>query len=197
MRLLIAIFSLQVLVASAVAQISEPEIVTKTKHKVIDSVTYEVDLGAGEGSPEAVSLFRDKASECAVRNLSFDAFQGRDSSGSFVGAYTGRYYQTDKRTFDPGSGELIVFASETKPLVVARGRETIGGAFPRMVQFNVAIDGEGKLVFENINMALLNTGSAKNTGFGQVYKQWGTGHKVMTKKLTEVAETLAECMNRS
>ena len=183
------------LCGAAHAQLSERvvELDTSGRGKVVSAVTYTME------AHEAVdnAAFNDLAQECVVRNIKFEAFQARDSARSFVGPYTGRYYQLGDTSVYDGDNDVIAFVSSTKPLVVGRGRESVGGITGRIIQYTVAVsasDSEVSIAFEDIKQAHQNTGTARNDGFNNLYQSWGSGYKKAYEGLDGVAAELARCM---
>ncbi|WP_193315761.1 hypothetical protein, partial [Klebsiella pneumoniae] len=57
---------------------------------------------------------------CIARNVTNNGVQLNDSSSSFVGAYTGNYYNIEKSTTIQG-GEVINTAASSSDIVVANG----------------------------------------------------------------------------
>lgn len=181
---------------AAYAQLSdrEVELDMSGRGKVVDTVAYTAPITP----PADTVAFNDKAQECVVRNVKFDDFTARDSARSFVGGYSGRLYQFGDTSVYDGNSNVISFVSATKPLVVARGRQGIGGIGGQVAQFSVTLAAENgvmTILFEDIERAFGNTGSAANTGFNPVYEAWGSGYKQVYSGLDEVAADLAGCMN--
>lgn len=82
-----------------------------------------------------------------------------DSSGSFVGAYTGKYYSVE-HTRETGGGDVILHASDRA--VVAQGvtQYNTGAFVGRALRYTVTIT-DGGYEFANIEQAITDSGAAK------------------------------------
>lgn len=136
--------------------------------RLVDAVTFERQ-GAVKQSPAS----------CV--SLSVDNSEGTlsDSSASFVGSYTGTYYDIES-TRKEGGGATLQHADEDSGVVVARGTAeySSGGLMPigHAVRYKLLVapmSGKTIVQFKDVKYAQKSTGYMKNTGFQKLGTWWG------------------------
>ncbi|WP_346839803.1 hypothetical protein [Microbulbifer sp. SAOS-129_SWC] len=154
----------------------------------IDTVRFE----------EPIEVHRSPA-RCVAEYVNNRAVTLSDSSSSFVGAFTGNYYQVNNSTESAG-GQVLKYSDEKE--VVAQGRETytttlLGVPIGNAVEFKLLVElGEGvvRLKFSDVQHAQLDTGGAANSGFGPVGAWRGAGPVDAYHVMEGVANKVMGCI---
>lgn len=141
-----------------------------------------------------------KLKVCIARSISNDDIQLSDSSASFYGAYTGRYYHVDKSTVSRG-GEVVSSSASTEAATVANGTtsyfyNTGLGGVERVVRFTVDIMPTNvgpQFTFSNLKQAQKNTGTIANDGFNPIGSWEGAGPYQTLQALDKVAAEISTC----
>lgn len=163
--------------------------------RFMTSSTFQIQTS----SPEEIT-FR-KAKLCIAQHIQNEGVSLDDSSGSFVGPYTGHYYQiNNSRTTQ--SGQALVMADDELKTVIARGVVPFDGADFFKLKHYLKFAMKTSIKANNINIeftqlsaAQADTGYMSNNGFGPV-GAWGGGPAGGAYKATEtVANTIFACIN--
>lgn len=135
---------------------------------------------------------------CVASAVQNESITLSDSAGSFVGAYTGTYYQANKSR-EAGGGTVIQHASADGSEVVARGVTRYkAGLIERAVRFTLMTEVVGARVtyaFSNLEQAQTNTGYAANAGFHSIHARPGGGAGQVLESLKDVAAEIDQCMS--
>lgn len=137
---------------------------------------------------------------CVAQTVATDEATLVDSSGSFVGAFTGTYYErTNVRK--AGSIDGLRFASSDGNELVVEGTAgyTTGEIIPLQysVRYTLAIEGQAEstaYVFTDIQQAQLNTGVLANTGYDPVGAWKGAHPSEVHSALSAVADRVSDCV---
>lgn len=134
---------------------------------------------------------------CVASIVSNDPVTLSDSAGSFVGAYTGNYYQAGSRR-EVGGGNVIQYISPGGEDIVAKGTTMYtSGLVQRSVRFTLRIRdlGPGRLYqFSGIEQAQTSTGIVPNTGYNRVHAAPGGGAGHVLGSLKTVTGDLEACI---
>ena len=137
---------------------------------------------------------------CALQVVSNDAVTLQDSAGSFVGRFTGIYYQTDHRQ-TAGGGATLKYVDDQRRTLIANGTVIAppGGGFlsPLAIRFELKASTSANqvgLVFYKLEQSQQRTGFLANTGFSPVGVWSGSRADAVYMKLQEQAEAIKSCM---
>jgi hypothetical protein len=134
---------------------------------------------------------------CVASTISNDPVTLSDSAGSFVGAYTGTYYQVGSRR-EVGGGNIIQYISPGGEDIVAKGATMYSsGLIQRSVRFTLRIRdlGPGRLYqFSGIEQAQTSTGYMPNSGYNRVHAAPGGGAGHVLGSLKSITADLESCI---
>lgn len=141
-----------------------------------------------------------KLKVCIARSISNDDVQLSDSSESFYGAYSGKYYNVDKSTVSRG-GDVVSFSASTEAAIVANGTTSYfynAGLMnvERVVRFTLDImpvNSGPQFTFSNLKQAQKNTGTVANNGFNPIGSWEGAGPYQTLEALDKVAAEISAC----
>lgn len=140
---------------------------------------------------------------CGIDSFSNNSVTLQDTAGSFVGQYTGNYYQKNNNQV-VGGGSSIKYLDENNKIIVFTGnirtKPQMGGFVVDIIQYDAKIWDEGgktKLVFQNILRAQKNSGSVSNDGFNPVGTWGGARAPVVVDTIHQLAEKFKVCVNNS
>lgn len=151
-----------------------------------DGVTYErfngkEVLAEYERNEKPIYFSQDKLARCTIQSLKNDATTLSDSSNSFVGSYTGNYYNVTKTDSIAGGG-VIKYMMKDSVGLIAEAKTMYSTTFiARAVKYNLLIEKlENSVDFKitNIMQAQLDTGAISNTGFYKV-GSWSSAEPVL------------------
>ncbi|WP_286761997.1 hypothetical protein [Pseudomonas sp. UBA2047] len=146
--------------------------------------------GSGPAAPGKMAM-------CTASTIKNDPVSLRDSSRTFVGAYTGNYYQAGSNR-EVGGGGVIQYVTPDESSVVAKGETGYTSAMvSRSVRYTVTIKNSGperKYLFTGIQQAQLDTGSMVNAGYSPVHVMMGGGSEDVARSLSAVAEEIETCI---
>ncbi|WP_145957962.1 hypothetical protein [Brenneria goodwinii] len=141
----------------------------------------------------------EKIKICALRNVTNRDVNLNDSSKSFVGSYTGNYYNINSSS--KVSGGDVVSLSGEKTLVI---NGSTGYAFDsgiisvnRVVRFTLDILNADKTLeytFSNIQQAQTETGYLPNDGFNDIGTWKGAAAAQAVKSLEDVTKNIDDCL---
>lgn len=147
------------------------------------------------------SIDFEKIKLCAVDNMHNNNITLHDESGSFIGSYSGKYYQKNNNQNIQG-GDLIKYMDEkSKVLVVSANTLTKaqqGGLVVDIVQYDAKITlkpNRVELIFQNINRAQKTTGVVSNQGFNKVGTWSGARVHGVLEALDKVSANFTSCVN--
>lgn len=134
---------------------------------------------------------------CVASTVTNESVMVSDSAGSFVGAYTGKYYQAHNSK-ETGGGSVMQFVSQDGSEVVARGTTRYWAAMiERAVRFTVSIKDDGvsrTYRFTGVEVAQINSGSWPNSGFSRAAMNPGTGGGHALKNMRQIADDIDTCL---
>jgi len=141
-----------------------------------------------------------KVKQCVALNISNDNVRLTDNNGSFVGQYTGRYYNINNSHTDFAPNTLVTIDEFHRYLIVNGNTYYTARMIGNAVRFKLQIqvrpnNNEINLLFDNITRAQLNTGSLSNTGFTPVGVWYGAGTEDVIKAIDIVKNNLTDCFN--
>ncbi|WP_406627711.1 hypothetical protein [Pectobacterium carotovorum] len=143
----------------------------------------------------------EKLKICTLRNVTNRDVRLGDSSKSFVGSYTGNYYNV--KSSSNVSGGDVLSLSGGNSLVVNGATSYLFDAgiisVKRFVRFTLDVfnkDNSVEYTFSNIQHAQSDTGSLPNDGFNDigVWKMAGPTEAIRT--LDGIALSINECLNK-
>ena len=155
--------------------------------EVIDTVVFEHFEAPGN------------AQKCAVMAINNDSVE-LGSTSTYVGAYTGNYYNYNTTKQKEG-GQVLLYADESE--VIAAGRERYSfnsGIVPigKIADFKVkikSVDQGYTVEFFDITAAQESTGYASNNGFVVVGAWAGARPMALYQALQGVDRRLSECLS--
>ncbi len=157
----------------------------------IESVKFDIAAGHKQSSP----------AKCLALVVSNNEHTLTDSSGSFVGAYTGNYYNIEKSR-QVGGGQSLLYSDDTS--AIAKGNTK--GAFTfglvpitKIIAFKVEVNAapeSGFIEFTDIQAAQESTGAANNTGFSKAGAWSGAEPVFVYNLLSKVSDEIKSCMSR-
>ncbi|AMP03756.1 hypothetical protein [Collimonas pratensis] len=193
---LLAIFALGILSGCA-SQVPLPSNVAVTQSgsngSYIDKVDFSYDA---QGTPDF-----SKLKLCVAENVTNNDVSLRDASGSFVGAYTKNYYQTNHMQTVSGKN-VFKYLDENSSTLIANG--TTVSVTQSLIPIKDFVKYEAKsavannkitLVFFNITRAQQDTGAATNDGFNPVGVWPGARSQDVYASLETVAHKIKTCLN--
>ncbi|EPY7259127.1 hypothetical protein ACXEJA_003559 [Klebsiella pneumoniae] len=169
--------------------------ITYENNGTYETIKKYIKESAGKINKERVKL-------CIARNVTNNGVQLNDSSSSFVGAYTGNYYNIEKSTTIQG-GEVINTAASSSDIVVANGTTSYqydAGIVmvERVVKFTMDITPSAtgiKYTFSNIQQAQKDTGAASNSGFAPIGVWKAAGGYQAINALDNISSEINKCMS--
>ena len=135
---------------------------------------------------------------CIAKSIQNNDVTITDSSRSFVGAYTGRYYQAGS-TVNIGGGSVLTYVSVLGDKVVAQGTTSYrsGGLVERSVRFQLTAASQEDLVtliFSPIEQAQLDTGAIANKGYYRVGAWDGASPDLVIAALSRESDKIINCL---
>ena len=125
-----------------------------------------------------------------------------DSSNSFVGAYTGNYYNIEKSR-QAGGGQSLLYSDETSAIAKGNTKGTFTfGLVPitKIVAFKVEVNTKPEsrfIKFTDVQTAQESTGAANNTGFSKAGAWSGAEPVFVYNLLDKVSDDIKSCMSGS
>jgi len=134
---------------------------------------------------------------CIASNVSNESVVVTDAANSYVGPYTGNYYQITSKT-EIGGGNVLEYVSPDKNDVVAKGTTRYWAAMlERAVRYKLTVRDDGvsrTYRFSNVEVAQINSGYWPNSGFQRAPMNPGAGGGHVLKNLKQVAEEVDSCL---
>lgn len=182
-----------ILLGGCAAQIPLPSNVTITKAGYV-FVMDKIDFSYSPKNNVAFS----KAKMCIAENISNNDVTLRDSAGSFVGAYTGTYYQNSNVQQIAGK-ELFKYVDDSSSVLIANATTIADTMFliKDVIKFEVKLginDKNINLVFSNIKRAQQNSGSMSNNGFDNVAVSSGARSDKIYAHLEGISNKIKQCL---
>lgn len=138
---------------------------------------------------------------CAASAFANDGITLKDNSGSFVGAYTGRYYQQNNKQQING-GDVFKLIDEQSNTFIATGnkktRPQQGGLIVDFIKYDAKVslsNNHVQLQFQNIQAAQQSTGSSSNDGFRPVGTWAGARAPAAIETINNLAVSFKNCVN--
>lgn len=144
------------------------------------------------------SIEFDKMKLCIAENVINNDVTLRDSAGSFVGSYTGHYYENGK-TQNVSGRQTFKYIDDKNNLLIANGTtQTTSYLITDIIKYDLKAGtspDKVSLIFSNITRAQQNTGAATNTGFQQAGAWYGARTETIIGALHNVAVKLKDCLS--
>lgn len=196
---LIAIFSVFALVGCSSAPIQLPSNVSTIPSGMGQS-TY-IDKINHSFIPEKTIGF-SQVKVCAASTFTNDSVTLKDNAGSFIGAYTGNYYQ-NHNTQQVSGGNVFKLIDDASQTLVATGNKKTkaqqAGLIFDFIKYDAKIslvNNNVQLEFQNIQAAQQSTGSAANDGFRPIGTWSGARAPAAIETINAVASTFKNCLNQ-
>lgn len=168
-----------------------------------DNITLSAPGSMGQKTVETVTFERSgpakqSLSTCAVMNIDNQSVTLSNDT-SYVGAFTGNYYQGRSEKVVGGGSTLQSQDGKTGVVVASGVEEYNKGSLlpePSAIRFKALLAPlEDKTVvqFRNIEVAQKNTGSFKNSGFGPLGSWSGSYTMDAYRALEHVANGIFDC----
>lgn len=130
---------------------------------------------------------------CIAKNVSNDGVAMSDSHGSFVGAYTGTYYNV-QRNYEVGGGSVLQYVSPDATQVLANGETKVTRA---LVVFSVkfmvdAKDDGAKRTYEFTKIT--QAGTNNGYGYHPVGTNAGAGAGSVLSSLKTLSAQIDACL---
>ncbi|MBM1145642.1 hypothetical protein GN155_017800 [Alcanivorax sp. ZXX171] len=143
---------------------------------------------------------------CLAKNVRVDSVRLSDSSKSFIGAYSGRYYNIGN-SYQAQGEESTKFIAEDGSGAVARGQFkysfVVRGLLPvsivNVVRYTLEVSQTpevNRYVFSDITAAQTETGNMPNTGFTPVYDIGLLHPEIAHDRMAAVASALNTCLRQ-
>lgn len=154
---------------------------------------YSAKIKSNKTSPEKVKI-------CVLRNVSNRDVILSDASKSFVGAYTGNYYNIGSKTV--ANGGSVVESVTDAGVIIVQGNTSYSFDsgivhINRVVRFTLDAMPRSEhvdITFSNIQQAQTETGALPNTGFSEIGTWEGAGPYQAIKSLDKIVGSISECM---
>lgn len=143
-----------------------------------------------------------QAKLCVAENISNNDITLRDSADSYVGAYTGTYYQNTNTQNIQGK-QTFKYVDEDLSTIIANGtvstnKDGVFAFIKDIIRYEVKLSTKDKekvsLEFKNITRAQESTGSVTNNGFTPVGVWAGAGTMSTYSALENSANKLKNCL---
>ncbi|MEG2263281.1 MAG: hypothetical protein RSA22_05660 [Acinetobacter sp.] len=138
---------------------------------------------------------------CAASAFVNDAVTLKDNAGSFVGAYTGRYYQQNNKQQVSG-GDVFKLIDEQDNTLIATGNKKTkaqqGGLVTDFIKYDAKIslsNNRVQLQFQNIQAAQQSTGSSSNDGFRPIGTWAGARAPAAIETINNLAVDFKNCVD--
>jgi len=169
----------------------------------MDSHNQEFISGVTFQYPGHAPRRADALPLCAAKTIDNRSVSLSDSSRSFVGPYSGYYYDV-KASREAGGGAVLRYVSDDKKEVVADGSARYSFTFgfapvERAVRFAAAIKlspAATVVSFDKLEEAQLDTGILSNDGFRRIGAWSGTHSDLALAALQKVADAVVECVGQ-
>lgn len=166
--------------------------VTDRGQQLIDTVDFSY-TAASPRSFEALRL-------CVAENVHNREVHLQDSSGSFFGPASGRYYET-KNSKTVQGGDIFKYIDSSLTTLIAIGVEDGGPAASGLTRTFIKFDLKASvrdtrvgIVFSNVTRAWETTGSLSNTGFGPIGTWSGANPMQAYAALQGVSNKISRCL---
>lgn len=143
----------------------------------------------------------EKIKACSADVFTNESVVLIDSAGSFVGIYTGNYYQNKNSAVVQG-GNLFKYVDENGKSLIANGRIKTkpqqGGLIVDIIQYEAKIslnNNNINLKFKNLKAAQENTGGISNLGFRNIGTWSGARAPAAISAIDQVANKFQNCVN--
>lgn len=167
--------------------LSEPEAYNA---RYIESVKFGLESTNLNGNP----------GKCLALIVDNKEYTLSDSSSSFVGAYTGNYYNIEKQR-QVGGGQSLIYSDEKSAISKGstEGIFTFGMVpITKIVTFKVEVnttEGKRSINFTDIRAAQKSTGAASNDGFNRVGAWSGAKPVFVYDLLNKVSNEIKSCLS--
>lgn len=138
---------------------------------------------------------------CAASTFVNDAVTLKDNAGSFVGAYTGRYYQQNNKQQVNG-GDIFKLIDEQSSTLIATGNKKTksqqGGLVIDFIKYDAKIslsNNHVQLQFQNIQAAQQSTGVLSNDGFRPIGTWAGARAPAAVETINNLAVDFKNCVD--
>lgn len=158
--------------------------------RYIESVKFNLDSKHLSGNP----------AKCLALTVDNKEYTLTDSADSFVGEYTGNYYNIEKQR-QVGGGESLIYSDDTSAISKGStdGTFTFGLApITKIVIFKVEVNLEDKkqyIKFTDIRTAQQSTGLANNDGFIRAGAWPGAKPVFVYQLLDKVSNDIKSCLS--
>ena len=144
---------------------------------------------------------KDSIPICVANSVTNRSVRLSDSSSSFVGKYSGNYYNIGNAYTENG-GNVIKHVSGNGKSVVAEGMSEYSFNsgivnITRIVRFTLdvtAMDGNVVYTFTNMQQAQTSTGSLQNDGFIHIGAWSGANPDLVIKSIDSIASKISLCL---
>ncbi|GEM_PF-2745791 len=137
---------------------------------------------------------------CVAETVSNQGETLADSSGSFVGAYTGNYYNVQRSSQSAGGSVLEHVAQDGKSVVASgSARYSAGALVARSVRFKLSLkqsDSGRTYRYSNLGQAQLDTGAAANKGYAPIGSWSGANPDIALASLSTITDQIERCLSR-
>ena len=148
---------------------------------------------------KAVSFSNVKV--CAATTFTNDSITLKDNAGSFVGAYTGNYYQRNNSQQVNG-GNIFKLIDEQSNTIIATGNKKSkpqqGGLIVDYIKYDAKVslnNNHIQLQFQNIQAAQQSTGASSNDGFRPIGTWAGARAPAAIETINALAASFKNCLN--
>ncbi|RZG63973.1 hypothetical protein EXE25_18105 [Acinetobacter bouvetii] len=138
---------------------------------------------------------------CAATTFQNESITIRDSAGSFVGAYSGNYYQQNNKQQINGGDVFKLIDEQTNTIVITGNKKTKpqhGGLIIDFIKYDAKIslnNNRVQLLFQNIQAAQQSTGSLSNDGFRPIGTWSGARAPAAIETIEQLAVSFRNCLD--
>lgn len=149
--------------------------------------------------PASKSKIKEALPVCVAQHVTNREVSLSDSSSSFWGPYSGRYYNL-QRTYGVGGGNVIQQVGDDGRVVVAQGvtRYQAGALVERYVRFTLTarqLSTGTSFRFAALEQAQANTGAVANMGYTKIGSFAGSNPDQAAATLKVVADNIYHCLS--
>lgn len=138
---------------------------------------------------------------CAASVFTNDSVSLKDAAGSFVGAYSGQYYEKSNSQQISAGNVFKLIDEQSNTIIVTGNMKTKpqqGGLIVDYIKYDAKIsliNSNVQLVFQNIQAAQQNTGGSSNNGFRSIGTWSGARAPAAIETIDNLATSFKNCLN--
>lgn len=138
---------------------------------------------------------------CAASTFTNDGVSLQDSAGSFVGAYSGQYYEKSNSQQISGGNVFKLIDDQSNTIIATGNKKTKaqqGGLIVDYIKYDAKIsliENKVQVQFQNIQAAQQNTGGSTNNGYRPIGTWSGARAPAAIETIDNLATSFKNCLN--